>query len=168
MPEVQRVTHWLASSRTTVTPSTVTWVFMGRTWMYCSATFSLLFTKFPVIWPWDKDGWYTNVVNLFCWYFVEGIKKPKNLPKTYQTSCTNRVLNNKQWRNTFKQFTYNYLAFTCWQCPWRLNIRAWLNRSILRPRQKDKMYISKPSNYEKEHYHKNSAHYSRISHQSSL
>lgn len=44
------VTHWLASRRTTLTPSTVTWVFMGRMWTYCSATFSLVFTRLPVIW----------------------------------------------------------------------------------------------------------------------
>ncbi len=45
------MTHWLASRRMTVTPSTVTLVFMGRMLTCCSATFSLLFTRFPVIWP---------------------------------------------------------------------------------------------------------------------
>lgn len=48
--DVRWKTYWLASRRMTLTPSTVAWVFMGRMWTYCSATLSLLFTRFPVIW----------------------------------------------------------------------------------------------------------------------
>ena len=44
-----RVTYWLASSRMTPTPSTVTLLFMGSMWRYFSSTFSLLRTRFPVI-----------------------------------------------------------------------------------------------------------------------
>ncbi len=33
----------------TFTPCTIHSVFIGRTWTYCSATFSLLFTRLPVI-----------------------------------------------------------------------------------------------------------------------
>ena len=42
-------TYWLASSKTTLTPSTTHSVSIGSWWMYCSCTRSFFFNKLPVI-----------------------------------------------------------------------------------------------------------------------
>lgn len=44
-----RPTYWLASSKTTLTPSTVHSVSIGNWWTYCSCTRSFFFNKLPVI-----------------------------------------------------------------------------------------------------------------------
>lgn len=73
----KRHTHWLASSKTTVTPSTVHSVFIGRMWIYFSSTLSLLFTKFPVIYNNKNKPAITSwTINL---YFTEEELKRKNL-----------------------------------------------------------------------------------------
>lgn len=42
-------TYWLASTNTTLMPSIIHSLSIGRIWTYCSCTLSLFFTKFPVI-----------------------------------------------------------------------------------------------------------------------